>query len=31
MPISWSQALTWRMRRHLLAPSGGKSVADVMR
>jgi hypothetical protein len=29
--ISWSQALAWRMRRHLLDPIGSESVADVVR
>jgi len=31
MPISWSQALAWRMRRHLLDPVGTESVAGVVR
>ena len=31
MPISWSRALAWRMRRHLLDPVGTKSVAAVVR
>lgn len=26
MPISWPQALAWRLRQHLLAPVGGESV-----
>ncbi len=29
--ISWAQALAWRLRRHLLDPVGGGSVADVVR
>lgn len=29
--ISWSQALAWRMRRHLLDPVGQESVASVVR
>ncbi len=29
--ISWSQALAWRMQRHLLEPVGTESVADVVR
>jgi hypothetical protein len=28
--ISWQQALAWRMRRHLLDPVGGLSVARVV-
>ena len=31
MSISWSQALAWRMRRHLLEPVGTESVAGVVR
>lgn len=31
MSISWSQALAWRMKRHLLEPVGHESVADVVR
>jgi Winged helix DNA-binding domain len=31
MSISWSQALAWRMRRHLLDPVGTESVAGVVR
>jgi hypothetical protein len=31
MPISWSQALAWRMRRQLLDPLGTESVAGVVR
>jgi hypothetical protein len=31
MSISWSQALAWRMRRHLLDPIGTESVAGVVR
>ncbi len=30
MTISWSQALAWRLRRHLLEPVGTGSVADVV-
>ncbi len=30
MPITWSQALAWRMRRHLLDPVGTQSVAGVV-
>jgi hypothetical protein len=30
VPISWQQALAWRMRRHLLDPVGGLAVADVV-
>jgi hypothetical protein len=29
--ITWSQALAWRMQRHLLEPVGSESVADVVR
>jgi hypothetical protein len=29
--ITWTQALAWRMRRHLLEPVGNESVADVVR
>jgi len=29
--ISWSQALAWRMRRHLLEPIGSQSAAGVVR
>jgi hypothetical protein len=29
--ITWSQALGWRMQRHLLDPVGSESVADVVR
>jgi Winged helix DNA-binding domain len=29
--LSWSQALAWRMRRHLLDPVGSDSVAGVVR
>lgn len=29
--ISWSQALAWRMQRHLLEPVGTASAADVVR
>ena len=28
--ISWQQALTWRMRRHLLDPVGRLGIADVV-
>ena len=28
--ITWPQALTWRMRRHLLDPVGELSVTDVV-
>jgi hypothetical protein len=31
MSISWSQALGWRLRRHLLDPVGTESVAGVVR
>lgn len=31
MPITWAQALAWRMRRHLLDPVGRESVEDVVR
>ncbi|MFL5647170.1 MAG: DNA glycosylase AlkZ-like family protein [Chloroflexota bacterium] len=31
MSISWSQALAWRMRRHLLDPVGTEAVEDVVR
>jgi hypothetical protein len=31
MSISWSQALSWRMRRHLLEPVGSESVEAVVR
>jgi hypothetical protein len=31
MALSWSQALAWRMRRQLLDPVGGESVAGVVR
>ena len=31
MSISWSQALAWRMRRHLLEPIGSESAAGVVR
>src|SRR4051812_5164053 len=30
MPISWPQALAWRLRRHLLEPLGTASVHDVV-
>jgi hypothetical protein len=30
MSISWSRALAWRMRRHLLDPVGTESVAGVV-
>jgi hypothetical protein len=30
MPISWPQALAWRLRRHLLDPVGTLSVHDVV-
>ena len=29
--ITWSQALAWRMQRHLLEPVGSESVAEVVR
>ena len=29
--ISWSQALAWRKRRHLLDPVGTEAVEDVVR
>lgn len=29
--ITWSQALAWRMQRHLLEPVGCQSIADVVR
>lgn len=29
--ITWSQALAWRMRRHLLEPVGNGSITDVVR
>jgi hypothetical protein len=31
MSLKWSQALAWRMRRHLLEPIGTESVANVVR
>src|SRR3954454_24309409 len=31
MTLTWDRALTWRLRRHLLNPVGGGSVADVVR
>jgi hypothetical protein len=31
MSVSWSRALAWRMRQHLLDPVGTGSVADVVR
>ena len=31
MSISWSQALAWRLRRHLLEPVGSESVEGVVR
>jgi winged helix DNA-binding protein len=30
MPVSWSQALAWRMRRHLLDPVGTEPVEGVV-
>jgi len=30
MTITWSQALAWRMGRHLLEPVGRESVAGVV-
>ena len=29
--VTWAQALTWRMQRHLLDPVGPASAADVVR
>ena len=29
--VTWDQALSWRMQRHLLAPVGTSAVADVVR
>lgn len=29
--LTWAQALSWRLRRHLLDPVGSASVADVVR
>ena len=29
--VTWSQALAWRLERHLLDPVGSESVADVVR
>ena len=29
--VSWSQALAWRLERHLLDPVGSESVAEVVR
>src|SRR5207247_1123835 len=29
--VTWDQALAWRMRRQLLDPVAGRSVADVVR
>lgn len=29
--ITWSQALAWRMQRHLLEPGGSESIAHVVR
>ena len=29
--VTWSQALAWRLERHLLDPAGSESVADVVR
>ena len=29
--VSWGQALSWRMERHLLDPVGSESVAEVVR
>ena len=31
MATTWPQALSWRMRRHLLDPVGSEPVADVVR
>ncbi len=31
MSISWSRALAWRLRRHLLDPVGSESVPEVVR
>ncbi len=31
MSITWSQALAWRIERHLLEPVGTVSIADVVR
>ena len=31
MTSTWDQALAWRLRRHLLAPVGAGSVAEVVR
>jgi hypothetical protein len=31
MSITWSQALSWRMQRHLLEPVGSDSIAGVVR
>ena len=30
MAVTWAQALSWRLRRHLLDPVGSGSVADVV-
>src|SRR4029079_19075472 len=31
MPLTWPQALAWRMRRQLLEPVGSESVEGVVR
>ncbi|MGY4642244.1 DNA glycosylase AlkZ-like family protein [Cellulomonas sp. URHB0016] len=31
LSLTWSQALAWRLRRHLLDPVGARSTADVVR
>lgn len=31
MSMTWSQALAWRMQRHLLEPVGSESIAGVVR
>ncbi|GIG21006.1 hypothetical protein Cch01nite_17300 [Cellulomonas chitinilytica] len=31
MPLTWAQALAWRLRRHLLDPVGAGSSTDVVR
>ena len=30
-PVSWAQALAWRMRRHELDPAGRLSAPEVVR
>ena len=31
LSVTWSQALAWRLERHLLDPVGSTPVADVVR